>query len=278
MYEKRVKELENIAKEIRIDILNMCHKCGENNAHLGGCLSAVEILTVLFLEVMSTTNVKLPEAKDRFVLSKGHAGIALYAVLKQIGIVTQEEICKPLRGLNTDLFRHPKRNPNKYIEVSSGSLGLGFSYGVGLALAMKKKSFTERRTFVIVGDGECNEGSIWEAASFASHMKLDNLTVIVDKNGLQLDGFTNQIMEMDNIEERWGAFGFNTVSVDGHDIAALSRELTHSYDNRKPLAIIANTIKGKGVSFAENAPKWHDGFLNDTLYETALKEINNANY
>jgi len=275
MTEERLLQLKTITKEMRIDILNMCHGCGRNNAHLGGCLSMVEILAVLFLEIIKIKNVKPNDARDRFVLSKGHAGIAMYAALKQIGVLSQEEINQPLRGTEAILFRHPKRNPDKYIEMTAGSLGQGLSYGVGLALAAKKKSFNRSKTFVVLGDGECNEGSIWEAAAFASHNKLSNLIVIIDKNNLQLDGFTNEIMNMDNLEKRWASFGFDTVSLDGHDVSALYTALSQNAVE-KPLAIIANTTKGKGVSFAENAPQWHDGFLSDNLYETALKEVENA--
>ena len=278
MTENRIEQLKVVSREMRIDILKMCHSCGKNNAHLGGCLSSVEILSVLFLEIIKMNNNCSNEYRDRFVLSKGHAGIALYAALKQIGVISQKDIQKPLRGVDAELFRHPKRNLEKYIEVSSGSLGQGFPYSVGLALAMKKKSYNDSRVFVIVGDGECNEGSIWEAAAFASHMQLDNLVVIVDKNGLQLDGFTSDILQMDNMEEKWRAFGFEVATVDGHDIEMLYLELLHAREriSKKPLAIIANTIKGKGVSFAENVPEWHDGFLSDDLYEVALKEIQNV--
>jgi len=274
MTEKRVTQLLDACKEMRLDILHMCHRCGKNSAHLSGSLSAVEILGTLFLEVLNLP--KDSEENDKFILSKAHAGIALYAAMKQAGIVSQYEIESPLRGDNTDLFRHPKRNPNRYIEMTGGSLGQGLSYGAGLACAIKRRAQTKRKVYVVLGDGECNEGSVWEAASFISHMKLDNLVVIVDKNGLQLDGFTSDIMEMDNLEERWSAFGFNTFSVDGHDPHALYNALAQPSTNSKPLAIIANTLKGKGVSFAENAQEWHDKILDNDSYKTALQEVSNG--
>lgn len=277
MTEERTVYLRKIAKEMRLDILDMCHRCGKNSAHLSGSLSVVEILAVLFMEIIKLNNVYPPEARDRFILSKGHAGIALYSALKQIGVVSPEEINQPLRGLDTVLFRHPKRNASKYIEMSAGSLGQGLSYGAGVAIALKKKSYNNSRVFVILGDGECNEGSVWEAAAFSSHQKLDNLTVIIDKNGLSLDGFTQEIMNMDNLEDRWASFGFNVVTVDGHDVSELYEALSRTSTNRsgEPVAILANTTKGRGVSFAENAPEWHDKVLSDDYYMIARREVAN---
>ena len=270
---EHIHHLEMKSKEMREDILKMCHGCGKNNSHLSGCLSAVETLAVLFLET-----IDLVKTRDRIILSKGHAGIALYAAMKQAGLLTQEEIERPLRGSGSELFRHPARNPGKYIETTAGSLGQGLSYGAGLALAMKKKFNNSAKVFVMVGDGECNEGSVWEAAAFASHMKLDNLIVIVDKNNLQLDGFTNDIMNMDNMAEKWSAFGFDIKCVDGHNVNELYTALLCAKTQRegKPFAIIANTTKGKGVSFAENVPEWHDAYMDDKSYAIALQEVKDA--
>jgi transketolase len=258
-------------KEMRKDILDMCYRCGVEKAHLGGCMSMVEILAVLYTEIMNISpKMEKWDERDRFILSKGHGGIALYAALKQAGILTKEEISRDMRGANTITYRHPKINRIKGIELSSGSLGMGLSFGAGLACAFLRKNYTSK-VYVMLGDGECNEGSVWESAAMVSHFHLKNLTVIVDVNKLQLDGTTTEILNMESMPEKWKAFGFDVIDIDGHNISAIYEAFIK--DTEKPKAIIANTIKGKGCSFAENNVAWHDNFLSDELYQLALSEL-----
>lgn len=267
------KYLIQKSKEMRKDILDLCYRSGSQKAHLGGCMSLVEILAVLYLSVMDLNTVHTPawEQRDRLILSKGHGALAMYAALKQAGVITPEELKKPIRGQDTFMFRHPKRNVEKGIEFSGGSLGMGLGYGIGECLAFLRKGNHSSKTYVIIGDGECDEGAVWESAALAGHLRLKNLAVIIDKNGLQLDGFTKDILCMDNMEERWRAFGFHSMTVDGHDCRQLYEALTMERD--KPLAVIANTIKGKGISFAENQKCWHDNYLSEQLYRRGLQDI-----
>lgn len=269
------QDLPAITIDMRKDILTMCHNCGKQNGHLGGCLSAVEILAVLYTQIMNINEVAHSgigwENRDRFILSKGHAGFVLYAALKQIGLVSQEMIQGSIRGEQSVLFRHPKKNEQFGIECSVGSLGMGLGYGIGLAEAFRRKN-TMQKVFVMLGDGECNEGSVWESAAYAGHRKLENLIVIIDKNKLQLDGYTSDVLNMDNMKERWETFGFQSLEVDGHNWEELMCAFRTEHKG-KPLAIIADTIKGKGVSFAENQVQWHDNYLSDELFEKAWEEV-----
>lgn len=274
-----LSQVKDIACDMRHDILTMVHNCGKQNGHLGGCMSAVEVLAVLYSQVMNINEIAHTERdwseRDRFIMSKGHAGIAMYAAMKHVGLISQEMIDGDIRGENTILFRHPKRNIEFGIECSVGSLGMGIGYGIGLAESFRRRN-SGQSVFVMLGDGECNEGAVWESAAYASHRKLDNLIIIIDKNNLQLDGHTSEVLSMDNMSERWSAFGFRTVDVDGHDIEAVY-EAFQTQHTGKPLAIIAHTTKGKGVSFAENRTEWHDNYLSDKLYEQALNELEPRN-
>lgn len=263
--------LTDFARGMRRDIVELVHRAGSEGAHLGGCLSLVDILTVLYNGVLRYDR-DLPgwEERDRVVLSKAHASIALYAAMHRAGQLSDAEFALPLYGQNTFLYKHAKRNVAHGLEMSGGSLGQGLPFAVGIAVALKRKK-TDSRVYAILGDGECNEGSVWEAAALAGHLQLDNLTVIIDKNGLQLDGFTRDVLNMDNLSERWRAFGFHTVDADGHDHAQLYRALSEKSDG--PTAIVAHTVKGKGVSFAENNVDWHDNVLTDALYRQALQEV-----
>jgi transketolase len=255
---------------MRKDILDMCYKAG--TAHLGGCMSMVELLAVLYTEIMNISpEMKRWEDRDRFILSKGHGGIALYAALKQARILTQGDIGRDMRGTDTITYRHPKMNPAKGIEFSSGSLGMGISLGIGLACSFLRKGNDKSKVYVMMGDGECNEGSVWEGAALAGHLRLNKLTVVIDLNGLQLDGPTHTVLNMDNMAEKWNAFGFDTITVDGHNIPAIYEAFIKLTE--KPKAIIAKTIKGKGCSFAENNTDWHDNVLSDELYQLALLEL-----
>lgn len=268
-------ELKDITLDMRYDILKMVKMCGKQNGHLGGCLSAVEILAVLYTQIMNINSVAHSNlswvSRDRFIMSKGHGGIAMYAAMKHVGLINQSMIEESIRGENSVLFRHPKRNVRFGIECSVGSLGMGIGYGIGLAESFIRKK-TNQKVYVMLGDGECNEGAVWESAAYAGHRRLDNLVIIIDMNGLQLDGTTREVLAMDNMSERWKAFGFETVDVDGHDINALLNAFKTNHDGR-PLAIIAHTIKGKGISFAENRVEWHDNYLSEELYKIGINEL-----
>lgn len=258
-------------KDMRKDLLWMALNAGNSGAHLGGSLSMIEILSTLYLGVMSY-DAKNPRmtSRDRLILSKGHGTLAMYAAMRQIGLIPYEDL-QTFKSNETYLTGHPSMNLDKGIEFSSGSLGQGLSLGVGTCLALKRKDNLQSRVFVIVGDGECDEGSVWEAAMSAAHYKLDNLVVIVDNNGLQYDGRTAEILGLGRIADKWEAFGWETYSIDGHRVDELYDTLSIRSD--KPIAIIANTIKGKGISFMENDSTWHNGRLTKELYDKAMVEI-----
>lgn len=263
------EKCKSAAKEMRIDSIRAAYRVGRSGAHIGGTLSMIEIMAALYVGVMNISKENLRSGdRDRFILSKGHGALALYAALKQIGVLTDEELME-FKQSGTRLYAHPARNQDIAIEFSSGSLGQGVSLAVGTALALKKKD-NPSRVFTLVGDGECNEGSVWEALAAASHFKLDNLTVIVDRNGLQYDGTTAEALSMGDLAEKFSAFGFDTRTVDGHDIDALLPVL--AYKSVRPVAVIADTIKGKGVSFMENNPIWHSGKLDESQFHTAMME------
>lgn len=252
--------------DIRKRILDLALKAGSSGAHLGGSLSMVEILTALY----SVVNISKDDSRDRVILSKGHGALALYTVLECKGIMTPE-LVDSFETNGTHLFAHASRDVEHGIEFSGGSLGLGMSYAIGVAMACKAKGLNNH-IYVIVGDGECNEGIFWEAIMAAHQYKLDNLTVIVDNNGLQADGFTHDIIDLSPLADKLNAFGLKSVNVDGHDIEALTEAISMREAGR-PVAIVANTIKGKGVSFMENEASWHHGVLNQKKYDKAMEEL-----
>lgn len=267
--------LERMTKEMRHDIFRMGVQTGLNGAHFGGGLSLVEIMAVLYQSVMRV-NPKKPRwpERDRFILSKGHGAMAYYAALKQVGFVTDEELMT-FKSNHTFLYGHPSMNLEKGIEFSSGSLGLGLALGVGTAIGLRKRDNHAPRVFVLMGDGECDEGSVWESAASASHFGLSNLVAVIDKNGMQYDGPTKDILNMDGMAEKWESFGWQAQTVDGHNLT----ELLDAFDNLvgdKPSVIVANTIKGKGVSYMENNPAWHHNRLTQAQFEelTAVKAGN----
>ena len=266
--------LTELSRQMRTDMLKMAYSVGKTGAHIGPSLSLTEIMAVLYFSVMNF-DPKNPQhdSRDRLILSKGHGVMAQYAAMKQLGMITDEELLT-FKQNGSKLSAHPSLNRELGIEFSSGSLGQGLSLGVGCALALKRKKLSSR-VFVILGDGECNEGSIWEAAMYASYQKLNNLTVIIDKNNIQYDDFTDNILSMNPLDKKWESFGFETKTVNGHDTEQLTQAL--SLKAEKPVAVIAETIKGKGVSFMENNPQWHNGILSQELYEKALVEIGGAN-
>lgn len=265
----KIEKIKAVADNIRKDIIEMTFSAGRNGAHIGGGLSMVEILSVLYFHALNVNHKEMDnEIRDRFILSKGHGAIALYSALRHSGFLTEEELYS-FKNTGSKFWTHPKKNLKYGIEFSSGSLGMGLSLGAGTAIGLKKKN-NPSRVYVYIGDGECNEGSIWEAAAFVAHQNLDNITVIIDRNRLQLDAPTNEIISMENMTERWKVFGFDTIEIDGHSIP----ELINAFNKKssKPIAIIANTVKGKGVSFIENNPVWHMGVLSQEQYELAMKE------
>lgn len=256
---------ERAALEIRHDILRMGLRTGSNGAHFGGGLSMVEIMAVLYLSVMRVdpARPRWPE-RDRFILSKGHGAMAYYAALKQAGFLTDEELMT-FKSNHTFLYGHPSMNPDKGIEFSSGSLGLGLALGAGTAMGLRKRANNTSRVFVLMGDGECDEGSVWESAASAAHFGLSNLLAIVDKNGLQYDGPTREILNMDGMAEKWESFGWQARVVDGHSVS----ELLEAFDRSesKPTVVIANTVKGKGVPFMEHNPTWHHSRLTQAQFD-----------
>lgn len=269
-----VEKCLNAAKEMRKDVLRMSLKAGNAGAHIGGSLSMIEIMAVLYLAVLKLNPADpLWEGRDRFILSKGHCVLAQYAALKQRGILTENDL-RTFEEPDSSLCSHATLCPEKGIEVSTGSLGQGLSMGIGMALSLKRKQNKEARVFVLLGDGECDEGSVWEAAMAAAHFNLNNLVAIVDKNEMQLDGKTHEVMGLGNLKEKWTAFGWNAVERDGHNIAALNEALDTSTD--RPLALIAHTIKGKGVSFMENLAQWHHGRLGQKQFDLAMAELEGA--
>jgi transketolase len=263
--------LKDKARQLRIDIVKSINKAGKG--HIGGAFSIIEILTTLYYGDILKFDPNNPkwEDRDRFILSKGHAGIALYAVLADLGFFPKEEMDYLNKGRL--LAEHPDpRIPG--IEVVSGSLGHGLSIGSGMALADKLNK-NPRATIVLMGDGECYEGSVWEAAMFASHHELNNLCGIIDRNGLITHGSTEEINKLEPFSDKWKAFGWEVYEVDGHNLKELKTtlKLATNKTKKKPSMIIAKTVKGKGVSFMENQPKWHHGGIDQVKLETAIKEL-----
>lgn len=271
MKEFSLQESEKIALELRIKIVKMCYKSG--SSHVGSALSIVDILTVLYFYIL---NISLENYKsrfrDKFILSKGHAASALYAVLSEKGFI-QEALLDTYGKDGSLLCGHPKKGTLKGIEASTGSLGHGLAIGCGLALSDKNDDINNK-TVILMGDGECNEGSVWESAMFASTQKLNNLLVIVDKNNLQGLGRTTEVCGMQQLSNKWLAFGWNVINVNGHCHQNLFNTLKlFSRNSQKPTVVIANTVKGKGVSYMEDKLEWHYKSPNEKEYLVALKEL-----
>ncbi|MBI2142446.1 transketolase [Candidatus Woesearchaeota archaeon] len=267
---KSTEELKAIAKEIRRQSLIMTNRA--NSGHPGGSLSCAEIMAVLFFRQMryDARNPKWAD-RERFVMSKGHATPALYAAMAEAGFFPKEEL-KTYRQLNSRLQGHSSvYTPG--IEICTGSLGQGLSVGNGMALAAKLDN-KEYKVYVIMGDGELQEGEVWEAAKSAAHYRLDNVTAIVDRNGLQQNGPTEKLMRIEPLADKFMAFGWHTIEVDGHNVNELINafELAGSIKG-KPKAIIAKTVKGKGVSFMENVSAWHGKAPNEEQLKQALEEV-----
>jgi transketolase len=266
-----VGELQEIAKGIRRHIIQMIGAAG--SGHPGGSLSATEIIVTLFWDAMrhDPSNPEWPD-RDRIILSKGHACPVLYAAMAECGY-TPVETLNTLRKLGSIYQGHPDRRFIPALEASTGSLGEGLSIAMGMGLAARWDK-RPSRAYCILGDGEIQEGQIWEAAMFGAFHKLDNVVAILDYNHIQLDGFVKDIMEIEPVVAKWQAFGWHTVELDGHSIPALQAAFAEAASVKgKPTALIAHTIKGKGVSFMENNPKWHGVAPNKEEVELALKEL-----
>lgn len=266
-----IEKLKDIAKSIRIDIIEMLSE--SKSGHPGGSLSIADILTVLYFEEM---NIKVEEPKwedrDRFVLSKGHAAPGLYAVLAEKGYFSKEEL-KSLRKYKSKLQGHPDMNKTLGVDMSTGSLGQGLSVANGMALSGKldKKDY---RVYTIIGDGEIQEGQVWEAVMSTAHYKLDNLVAFVDLNGLQIDGSNEEVMNVKPVDMKFEAFGWNVLVIDGHNLEEIKEALDKARSFKgKPTAIIAKTVKGKGVSFMENQASWHGTAPNQEQKIQALNEL-----
>ena len=274
MENNELKKLQKIAAEIRLGALEGVHAAA--SGHPGGSLSIAEIVAYLYFKEM---NIRPEDPRwadrDRFVLSKGHTAPALYAALALKGFFPRAELAK-LRQVESFLQGHPDMKIIPGVDMSTGSLGLGISAACGMALAAKvdKKKY---RVYTIVGDGESEEGQVWEAAVFAAHYKLDNLCVILDWNGLQIDGPVTEVMNPTPHDTKFEAFGFHVISVDAHDLEALEKAFEEAKTVKgKPTAIIAKSVKGKGVSYMENQVGWHGSAPKDEQYEQAVAEINAA--
>ena len=269
---EQIKNIKNFALQVRKNILEMAVSAGIDSVHFGGALSITEIVSTLFAYQMKIDK-KNPnwEERDRFILSKGHACLAYYAALCEVGYISREEL-KTFEKNDTNLLGHPVINKNLGIDFSNGSLGMGLSLGIGVAISSKKKK-KNFNVYVIVGDGECNEGSIWEAAMAAPNFNLDNLYVIIDKNNFQQTGSNKEIMNVENLKDKWSSFGWYTDELDGHNIKDLHNFFKESKNINKPKTIIANTVKGKGFSFSENNNEWHHSVLSKSFHEKALKEL-----
>jgi len=269
---KTIHELEVLAKSIRRDVLKMIAAAG--SGHPGGSLSLVEILVALYFGQIMKHNSENPgdRNRDRFVLSKGHAAPVLYAALAEAGYISKD-LLPTLRRLGSPLQGHPDLRKLNVLEISSGSLGQGISVGIGMALAARFDQLAGK-VFVAVGDGEINEGQVWEAALFAGHHKLNNLIVIVDHNGYQLDEANHKILDLNPLADKWLAFNWNVLVIDGHDMASVHAALKKAgQSSGKPTVIIANTVKGKGVSFMENNNKFHGMAPTETELLQALSEL-----
>ena len=268
----KTTELKLSAANIRKLILEAIHSA--KSGHPGGSLSAADILTYLYLSEMhfDPKNPKDPD-RDRFVLSKGHASPALYAALAESGFIPKSDICT-FRSAESYLQGHPDAKGVPGVDMSTGSLGQGISAACGMALAGKLdgKSY---RVYSILGDGECEEGQVWEAAMFAAHYNLDNLTVFLDFNGLQIDGDIRDVMNPTPFDKKFEAFNWNVITIDGHDFDQIEKAIAAAKSCKgKPTIIIANTIKGKGVSFMENQAGWHGNAPSDEQYDMAISELN----
>ena len=274
MNAEAIRDLEQMATRMRLTALEMALGAGRNGAHLGPALSCMEIMAALYGRVMrlDKNNPTWP-GRDRFMASKAHCVLAHYTALAEAGFISREDLASFEKN-GTSLAGHPSMNLDMGLEYSGGSLGMAIGVAVGLALDARRKG-RDHRIFVLLGDGELNEGSNWEGFMAAAHFKLDHLVTVVDQNRLQYDGPTEDIMALGDLAAKMRAFGWQALEIDGHDLGQLMAAL-ETRPEGQPLAIIAKTVKGKGVSFMENIREWHHSVLSQAQYEQAVKEVREA--
>lgn len=258
-----IDKLEKHSKNIRKMIIKTAKL--SPTAHYGGCLSCADIMAYIF----SVLSIKNEIERDRFILSKGHCALALYAALKEFDYITQDEL-ETFNQNGGDFPSHCVKNLAKGIELSSGSLGMGLSFATGQALALKMRNLSNK-IYVLAGNGEANEGSFWESVMYIGAKQINNIILFLDNNKMQNDGFSENVLPVNNWAERFESFGWNAISIDGHDYSQIGA--IENYQNDKPMAVVLNTIKGKGISFMENNDKWHHSGISDDEYEQALKEL-----
>jgi len=270
--DQTIAHVRGFARRMRRRALDVALAAGGKAAHLGGGLSYVDIAACLYGSVMRyrPAEPEWPE-RDRFILSKGHGVLGYYTALAELGLIPADDLAK-FETTGSYLLGHPTKNRARGVEFSTGSLGMGLGLGIGVALAGRKRG-ADFRVFVVMGDGECNEGSVWEGAMSAPHFGLDRLTVIIDRNGLQQTGTNDTIMKTGDMAAKWAAFGWDVTEIDGHDHGQILDVLTQPVEAGRPRAIVAHTIKGKGVSFMENANEWHHNVLTQAQYDTAIAEL-----
>ena len=273
MNEQTKKELAKVALNVRIGILKGVHAA--KSGHPGGSLSCADMLTYLYFKQMNI-DPKNPqmENRDRFVLSKGHAAPALYAVLAERGFFSPDELTN-LRQIGSMLQGHPDKKKIPGVDMTTGSLGQGISAAVGMALSAKHFG-NDYKVYTVLGDGEIEEGQVWEAAMFAANKGLNNLVAFVDNNNLQIDGSVMEVNSPHPIDKKFEAFNWNVICINGHDFEEIEAALAKAATSDKPTAIIASTVKGKGVSYMENQVGWHGSAPNDELFEQAMTELNAA--
>ena len=271
-----IQELKQHASHIRQNIIKEVYEA--QSGHPGGSLSATDIVTALYFREMDITKETLSTTnRDRFVLSKGHASPLLYAVLCEKGFLPEEEL-DTFRKINSHLQGHPNMNYVPGIDMSTGSLGQGVSTAVGMALSNRLDE-NNKRVYALLGDGECQEGQVWEASMAAAHYHLDNLCLIIDHNRLQIDGEVAAVMNVESLEKKFEGFNFHVITIDGHDFTQILNAFKEARNTKgKPTVIIANTIKGKGVSFMENQAGWHGVAPNKEQYAQAMKELGGASH
>ncbi len=266
------QDIEAHAKHMRKLMLDMGKHAGGHAAHMGGALSIADVMATLYFGVMNTKELGMesPE-RDRCILSKGHASLGLYSALIESGLM-DASLMNTFEDDYSDLLGHPVKNRKMGIEFTNGSLGMGLSIGIGVAIASKKKG-QQNKVYVILGDGECNEGSVWEAFMSAAHYQLDNIVAIIDCNKFQLTGATEEIMSLGDMSAKLRAFGWDVVDVNGHDVKQLCAALDKDVKHDKPLAVVMDTQKGKGFSFSEGNNSWHHAVVTQKAYEEGLQEL-----